>query len=88
MVSPLHLILCSSPMRCLCHVNQHLNCRIVKQLEPYMCVEIPIPLNFDKLHCIIITMPCIPASHDHADSFAVIVSVASVVCCSTLILLG
>jgi hypothetical protein len=33
-----------------------------------------IPLNFDKLHCIIIAMSCMP-SHDHADSFAVVVSV-------------
>jgi hypothetical protein len=46
-----------------------------------MCVGIRIPLNLDKLHCIIIAMTCIHASHDHADSFAVVVSVASVVCC-------
>jgi hypothetical protein len=53
-----------------------------------VCVGIPIPLNLDKLHCIIIAMSCIHASHDHADSFAVVVSVASVVCCSILLLLG
>jgi hypothetical protein len=53
-----------------------------------MCVEIPIPLNLDKLHRIIIAMSCIHISHDHADSFTVEVSVASVVCCSTLLLLG
>jgi hypothetical protein len=47
---------------------------LVKQFEPYMCVGIPIPLNLNKLHCIIIAMPCMH-SHDHADSFAVIVSV-------------
>jgi hypothetical protein len=40
-----------------------------------VCVGILIPLNFDKLHCIIIAMPCIHASHDHADSFAIVVSV-------------
>jgi hypothetical protein len=39
-----------------------------------MCAGIPIPLNLDKLHCIIFAMPCIP-SHDHADSFAIVVSV-------------
>jgi undecaprenyl pyrophosphate phosphatase UppP len=38
----------------------------------------PIPLNLDKLHCIIIAMSCMH-SHDHADSFYVVVSVASVV---------
>jgi hypothetical protein len=54
-----------------------------------MCVsEFQIPLNLDKLHCIIFAMSCIHASHDHADSFAVVVSVASVVCCSVLLLLG
>jgi hypothetical protein len=52
-----------------------------------MCVGILIPLNLDKLHCIIIAMSCMP-SHDHADSFAVVVSVASVVCYSDLLLLG
>jgi hypothetical protein len=40
-----------------------------------VCVGIPIPLNLDKLHCIIIAMSCIHASHDHADYFAVVVSV-------------
>jgi hypothetical protein len=54
----------------------------------YVCVGIPIPLNLDKLHYIIIAMSCIHASHDHADSFAVVVSVASIVCCSVLLLLG
>jgi hypothetical protein len=88
MVSPLHLILCSPPMFCVCHANQHLKYRVVKQLELYMCVGILIPLNFDKLHCIIIAMSCIHASYDHADSFTVVVSVASVVCCSVLLLLG
>jgi hypothetical protein len=29
-----------------CHANQLLNCRVVKQLELYVCVGIPIPLNF------------------------------------------
>jgi hypothetical protein len=52
-----------------------------------MCAGIPIPLNLDKLHRIIIAMSCMP-SHDHADSFSVVVSVASVVCCSALLLLG
>jgi hypothetical protein len=52
-----------------------------------MCVGIPIPLNLHKLHCIIVAMSCMP-SHDHADSFAIVVSVASVVCCSALLLLG
>jgi hypothetical protein len=85
MVSPLHLILCSSPMLCLCYLNQYLKCRVVKQLEPYVCVGISIPLNFDKLHCILIAMSCIP-SHAHADSFSVVVSIASVVCCSVLLL--
>jgi hypothetical protein len=51
-----------------------------------MCVGIPIPLNFDKLHCIIIAMSCMHASHGHADSFVVVVSVTSVVCCSALLL--
>jgi hypothetical protein len=69
------------------HANQHLNCRVVKQLEPYMCTGIPIPLNLDKLHCIIIAMSCMH-SHAHADSFAVVVSIASVICCSDLLLLG
>jgi hypothetical protein len=40
-----------------------------------MCARISIPLNLDKLHCIIIAMSCIHASHDHADSFIVVVSV-------------
>jgi hypothetical protein len=40
-----------------------------------VCVGISIPLNLDKLHCIIIAMSCIHASYDHADSFAVVVSV-------------
>jgi hypothetical protein len=52
-----------------------------------MCAGILIPLNLDKLHCIIIAMSCMLA-HDHVDSFAVVVSVASVVCCSYLLLLG
>jgi hypothetical protein len=74
MVSPLHLILCSSPILLLCHVNQHLNCRVVNQLELYACVRILIPFNLDKLHCIIIAIPCMH-SNDHADSFALVVSV-------------
>jgi hypothetical protein len=41
-----------------------------------VCVGIAIPLNLDKLHCIIIAISCVP-SHDHADSFAVVVSVHS-----------
>jgi hypothetical protein len=53
-----------------------------------VCVGIPVPLNFGKLHCTIIAMSCIHDSHDHADSFIVVVSVASVVCCSILLLLG
>jgi hypothetical protein len=40
-----------------------------------MCVGILIPLNLDKLHCILIAMSCIHDSHDHVDSFAVVVSV-------------
>jgi hypothetical protein len=52
-----------------------------------MCVGIPIPLNLDKMHCIIIAMSCMLA-YDHADSFAVVVSVAFVVCCSDLLLPG
>jgi hypothetical protein len=40
-----------------------------------MCVGILIPLNLDKLHCILIAMSCIHDSHDHADSFTVVVSV-------------
>jgi hypothetical protein len=43
-----------------------------------VCVGIPVPLNFDKLHCIILVMSCMLA-HYHADSFAVVVSVASIV---------
>jgi hypothetical protein len=75
MFSPLHLILCSSPLPCLCHANQHLNCRVVKQLELYVCVcRNLIPLNLDKLHCIIIVMSCMLA-YDHAEYFAVVVSV-------------
>jgi hypothetical protein len=46
-----------------------------------MCAGISIPLNLDKLHCIIIAMSCMLV-YDHADSFTVVVSVASVVCCS------
>jgi hypothetical protein len=53
-----------------------------------MCVGIPVPLKFDKLHCIILAMPCMHASQDHADSFSVVVSVVSVVCYSDLLLLG
>jgi hypothetical protein len=34
-----------------------------------MCIGILIPLNLAKLHCIIIAISCIHASHDHADSF-------------------
>jgi hypothetical protein len=67
MVSPFHLILCSSSMPCLCHANKQLNFRVVKQLQPNMCVGVPIPLNLDKLHCIIIAMLCMH-SHDHANS--------------------
>jgi hypothetical protein len=73
---------------CLFLANQHLKCRVVKQLELYMCARIPIPLSLDKLHCIIIFMPCIHASHDHANSFAIVVRVASVVCCSDFLLTG
>jgi hypothetical protein len=50
-----------------------------------VCVGIPILLNLDKLHCIIIAMSCMLA-YDHADSFTVVVSVASVVCYSNLLL--
>jgi hypothetical protein len=53
-----------------------------------MCAGIPIPLNLDKLHGSILAMSCIHNSHDHADSFTVVVSVASVVCCSNLLLPG
>jgi hypothetical protein len=53
-----------------------------------MCDGIPIPLNLDKLHCIIIAMTCIHASHVHADSFSVVVSVAFIACCSNLLLPG
>jgi hypothetical protein len=52
-----------------------------------VCVEIPVPLNFDKLHCIILAMSCMLV-HDHADSFVVVVSVAFIVCCSDLLLPG
>jgi hypothetical protein len=76
-------------MHCLCHANQHLNCHVVKQLESYMCVlGFRFRLILNKLHCIIIVMTCMHASHDHADSFIVVVSFASVVCCSNLLLLG
>jgi hypothetical protein len=51
----------------------------------YVCRN-PIPLNLNKLHCIIIAMSCMLA-YDHADYFIVVVSVASVVCCSDLLLL-
>jgi hypothetical protein len=53
-----------------------------------MCVGIPIPLNMNRLHCIIIAMSCIHTLHDHADYFVVIVKVASVDCCSDLLLPG
>jgi hypothetical protein len=46
-----------------------------------------VPLNLDKLYCIIIAMSCMLA-YDHDDSFSVVVSVASAVCCSTLLLPG
>jgi hypothetical protein len=86
MFSPLYLILHSSPMSCLCHANQLLNCRVVKQLEPYMCVlGFRFHLKLDKLHCIIIAMSCMH-SHEHADSLAVVVSVVPVVCCRNLLL--
>jgi hypothetical protein len=52
-----------------------------------MCVGILIPLNLHKLHYIIIAKSCMP-SHDHADSFTVVVSVTSVVCCRDLLLPG
>jgi hypothetical protein len=86
--SPLHLILCSSPVSCRCHANKNLNFHVVKQLELYVCVGIPIPLNLNKLHCIIIAISCMHASHDHANSFAVVVNVAYIACCSDLLLLG
>jgi hypothetical protein len=70
----LHLILCSSPIPCLFHANQHLNCCVVKQLESYMCVSgFQFRLILHKLHCIIIAMTCMH-SHDHADSFVIVVS--------------
>jgi hypothetical protein len=75
-------------MPCLYHANKHLNCCVVEQLEPYMCVlGFQFRLILNKLHCIIIAMSCIFA-YDHDDSFAVVVSVASVVCCSNLLLTG
>jgi hypothetical protein len=52
-----------------------------------MCVGILFRLNLDKLHCIILAMSCTLA-RDHADSFTVVVSIASVVCCSDLLLPG
>jgi hypothetical protein len=52
-----------------------------------MCARILIPLNLDKLHCIIIVISCMLV-YDHADYFTVVVSVAFVVCCSVLLLLG
>jgi hypothetical protein len=39
----------------------------------YVCVGIPIPLKFDKLHYIIIAMSCM-LTYDHADSFPIVVS--------------
>jgi hypothetical protein len=39
-----------------------------------VCVGISIPLNLDKMHCIIIAMSCMLAP-DHAESFPVVVSV-------------
>jgi hypothetical protein len=51
-----------------------------------MCVmEFQFRLILHKLHCIIIVMPCMLA-YDHADSFAIVVSIASVVYCSDLLL--
>jgi hypothetical protein len=87
MVTPLHLILSSSPIPFLCHANKQLNCRVVRKLESYMCVGIPIPFNLNKLHCIIIAMSCMLA-YDHAESFTIVVIFASVVCCSDLLLPG
>jgi hypothetical protein len=86
MVFPLHLVLCSSLMPCLFHVNQLLNCRVVKQLEPYTCVS--------EFRFRLIWISCIASNchvmhtcfTDHVDSFA-IVSFASIVCCSVLLLL-
>jgi hypothetical protein len=53
-----------------------------------MCVSgFQFRLILSKLHCIIIAMSCMLA-YDHADSFAVVVSVAFIVCCSDLLLPG
>jgi hypothetical protein len=61
-------------MPCPFPANQHLKCHVVKQLEQNICVcvGILIPLNLNKLHCIIIAMSCMLA-YDHADSFTVVV---------------
>jgi hypothetical protein len=58
----------------LCHANKHLNCRIVNNFNLICVCRNSILLNLYKLHCIIIAMSYIHASHDHADSFAVVVS--------------
>jgi hypothetical protein len=50
-----------------------------------ICVGILIPFNFEKLHCILIAMSCMPL-HDHLDSFAIVVSIAFVAFCSVLLL--
>jgi hypothetical protein len=82
MVSHLHLNLCSSPMPFLFHANKQIKLLCSKTTWTiFVCVGILILLNLDKLHCIIIVMSCIHASHDHAESFAVVVSIASVACC-------
>jgi hypothetical protein len=53
-----------------------------------MCVSgFQFRLILNKLHCIIIAMSCMLA-YDHAEYFVVVVSVASVVCCSNLLLPG
>jgi hypothetical protein len=72
-----------------CHANQQLICGVEKQLEPNnLCVGIPIPLKLYKLHRrIMYAMPCI-SYLDHADSFAVVVNCASVVCSSASLLHG
>jgi hypothetical protein len=62
-------------MHCLFHANQHLNLSCSKITWTIYVCRNPIPLNFDKLHCTIMAMSCIHASHDHADSFAIVVSV-------------
>jgi hypothetical protein len=70
------------------HANQHLICGVDEQLEPNNCLfGIPIPLKLDKLHRIMFAMPWI-SYHDHADSSFVVVSGASVVCSSALLLPG